>query len=382
MNFQPLKDFLDYYLPMLSVPGSETVIYKNHEEIFRHRSGFDNIKYCTPVRENGLYNVYSCSKVVTAVAATQLIERGEIVPTDPLYAYFPEYRDIEVKVRDNMGNVIGTEKPSRPILIRDILTMTSGMNYNVHSDAIKEVIKNTGGRAPTVDICKAIAKEPLEYHPGTHYLYSISLDVAGGLVEVVSGMRFSQYVKENIFDPLGMKDSYYHITPEIKDRMAVQYNYDEKNGTCVEIPSDANMYRLGSEFDSGGAGIVSSVNDFILLADALANGGVGKNGNRILSSYGLKLMTTNVYDEAKLKEFWSDYNTGYGYGYGVRVNMQPQISGNIAPVGEFGWDGARLCYLSADPQSSIAVFHAEHMGGVHKVVIPRLRNLIYSCIEY
>ena len=96
MNFQPLKDFMDNYLSMLGVPGSDIVIYKNHEELFRYQSGFDSLKEGTPVRPDALYHMYSCTKVATCVAATQLIERGEILASDPVYAYFPEYADINV----------------------------------------------------------------------------------------------------------------------------------------------------------------------------------------------------------------------------------------------------------------------------------------------
>ena len=92
-------------------------------------------------------------------------------------------------------------------------------------------------------------------------------------------------------------------------------------------------------------------------------------------------MTTNVFNDYQLSKFWTNMNIGYGYGYGVRINLRPELSGNIAPIGEFGWDGAKLCYISSDPESKISVFHAEHMGGVHRIVIPRLRNLVYSCFE-
>ena len=103
MKFQPLRDFMDFYLPMIGVPGSDLVIYKDHDEIFRYQSGFDNLNYRTPVRTDALYNLYSCTKVATCVAATQLIERGEILATDPVYAYFPEYKNIKIRVKNEKG---------------------------------------------------------------------------------------------------------------------------------------------------------------------------------------------------------------------------------------------------------------------------------------
>ena len=382
MNFEPLKAFLDYYLPILGIPGSDTVIYKDHVEVFRYTSGYDNLSRQTPMRRDLIYNIYSCTKVATCIAATQLIERGEIVISDPVYAYFPEFKNMTVKVKDQFGKVIGVKPAEETMQIRHLLTMTSGINYNMDTDAIKNVQIVTGGRAPTQDICRAIATEPLEFEPGRDYQYGLSLDIIGGIVELVSGMKLSDYMAENIFLPLGMEDTAFRFDESKHERFATQYDYNPETHSAVEIPYNNCKFRFGTEYDSGGAGLVSTVSDYVLLADALANGGVGKNGNRILSESGVRLMSSNALDEKQIKTFATNHNSGYGYGFGVRMNLDPTPSGNLAPIGEFGWDGAKLSYLSADPKNHIAVFHAEHMGGLHRVMIPRFRNLIYSCFEY
>lgn len=380
MNFQPLKDFLDYYLPLIGVPGSDTSIYRNHEEIFRYRSGFDNISMRTPVRGDAIYNIYSCTKVATAVAATQLIERGEIQAQDPLYAYIPEFKNLSVKIKDSSGKVIGVKPAEKPILISHLLTMSSGISYDLSMPSILKVVEKTAGAAPTQDVCRAIAETPLEFEPGSEYLYSLSLDVMGAVIEVVTGLKLRDYMKENIFDPLGMKDTSFHYDPVKLSRMASHYQYVYATGKAKEISVTDVPYRFGSEFDSGGAGLVSTVDDYVLLADALACGGVGKSGERILSRFGVDLMRANTFDAHKLAKFSTGFSAGYGYGYGVRVCLDPHPHGNVAPKGEFGWDGAKLCYMTSSPETGISVFHAEHMGGVHALVIPRLRNLIYSCI--
>ena len=382
MNFQPLKDFLDYYLPMLGVPGSDTVIYRNHEEIFRYSSGFDNIHLRTPVRPDAIYNIYSCTKPIIAVCATQLIEKGELLPTDPLYAYIPEFKDVERNVFDESGKVVGTEKVKKPILIQHLLTMTSGMNYNLNVPEIEDVVEKTDGLAPTLDVCRALAKVPLDFEPGENYKYSLSYDVLGGVIEVITGMKLCDYVKENIFVPLGMKDSGFHINESNSQRFATMYDYDGKQGVPKMIPFTQNKFRFGKEYDSAGAGIVSTVNDYILFADALAMGGVGKTGERIISKYGIDLIRANALSEAQIKGYTSYFPhcKGYGYGYGVRCCVNPYPYGVVAPLGEFGWDGAKLCYTSMSPETGISMFHAEHMGGFHSIVVPRLRNLLYSCI--
>lgn len=379
MNFQPLKDFMDSYIPMLGVPGTDIIIYKNHEEIFRYQSGFENKEKRTPVRPDALYHMYSCTKVATCVAATQLIERGEILATDPVYAYFPEYRNIKVRSKDKYGREVLT--PAKNVLtVEHLLTMTGGLDYNCQRPGILRVIKETGGRAPTLDIVRALAEDPFDFEPGTRYQYSLCLDVVGGLIELVSGMSLGDYMKENIFDPLGMKDTSFGMTAEKKARLATQYTFDSATGSARELPIDDNSFVFGSEYQSGGAGLISSVNDQILLADALTNYGVGKNGNRILSRFGVELMSANHLSPDVLKTLDMAQARGYGYGYGVRTNIDPASGGNLSPIGEFGWDGARGSYFSCDPKNRIAFFYAEHMGGLHPVILPRLRNLVYSCI--
>jgi CubicO group peptidase (beta-lactamase class C family) len=379
MNFQHLKDYLDYCLPMVGVPGSDTVICKGREVVFRHTTGYDSLRYRTPMRDNALYNLYSCTKVATCVAAVQLIERGEILATDPLYAYFPEYQHVGVKhIRED--GTVDVRQAENPILIQHLLTMTAGMNYNLDVPAIQKVRMQTDGKCPTLDVIRALAEEPLDFEPGEKYQYSLCLDVIGGIVELVSGMKFSDYMRENIFLPLGMNRTTFTMNEDVKSSLATQYSLDEKNNCAVEIPCDDNPYRFGPEFESGGAGMISSVDDMILLADALTHFGVGKTGERILSKFGVNLMRSPMLKE---KTFpiagFGGHIAGYNYGYGVRVNQTPGLVGNLSPVGEFGWDGAKCSYISSDPESEISIFHAEHIGGMHKM-FPRLRNLVYSCI--
>ncbi len=382
MNFQPLKDFMDNYLPMLGVPGSDIVIYKDHEELFRYQSGFDSLSEGTLVRADALYNMYSCTKVATCIAATQLIERGEILASDPVYAYFPEYADIKVKHVLPDGTV--EIRPAEKVLtIEHLLTMTGGLDYDINRPGIRRVIEETNGRAPTLEIAKALAEDPFIFEPGTKYQYSLCLDVIGGIVELVSGMPLGEYFEKNIFEPLGMTETSFGFTDEKLSRLACQYNLDLLTGEITEIPKSHNVFVFGSEYQSGGAGLISSVRDQILLADALANDGVGKNGNRILSKAGVRLMSANHLSASCQKDFTDAVGQckGYGYGYGVRSNMTPELCGNLSPVGEFGWDGAKGSYLSCDPVNRVAIFYAEHMGGLHPIILPRLRNVVYSCLD-
>ena len=169
MNFDKLKDFLDYYLPMLGVPGSDTIIYKDHREIFRHQSGYDNLKYRVKVRSDAVYMLYSCTKIVTCVAALQLIERGEILINDPIHVYFPEFKNLTV-ARKTADGKVRVEKAKNPILIRNLFSMTSGLDYNIKRAGIDRVRSQTEGRCPTLDIIRALPEDPLACEPGEKYI--------------------------------------------------------------------------------------------------------------------------------------------------------------------------------------------------------------------
>lgn len=383
MNFEPLKQFLDNCLPLLSIPGSDTVVYKGREEVFRYQSGYDNVRLGTPVRPDALYHLYSVTKVSTCIAATQLIERGEIMITDPVSVYFPEYKNLTVRVKHSDGSE-SIEPCKKTLTIKHLLSMTSGLDYDLNRSGIRRVKEKTLGKCPTLDIVRALAEDPLCFEPGDDYRYGLSLDVIGGIIELVSGKRLSDYMRDNIFEPLGMKNTSFGLTDSKMARLATQYKYNDVTRCAEEIPIDFNQFVFGSEYDSGGAGLISSVDDQILLADALTHMGVGKNGNRILSSHGVNLMRSNILSEKQYSTFntMGNHLSGYGYGYGVRTNLHPEVAGNLMPVGEFGWDGAKLAYLSACPESGISIYHAEHMGAHHKTVIPRLRNIVYSCMDY
>ena len=382
MRFQPLRTFLNEYLPMLGIPGSDTSIYQGDTEVFRYQSGYGNIAKKTPVNPDGLYNIYSCTKVTTVCALLTLLEKGEIHLYDPVYAYLPAFRDLNVRFQKENGE--WDVRPAQTVMtIRHLMSMTSGMTYDLASPEILEVFKRTGGRCPTVETVSAMAKSPLLFDPGTGYNYSLSHDVLGAVIEVVSGMPFSAYVQEAIFDPIGMTDTSFRMDESRAVRMNTQYKYNPETGCAEEISPFDLPYRLGTEFESGGAGLSSCVSDYVKLARTLTHMGLAPNGNRILAPATVELLRTNVLEGKCMEGFqsWGGVRLrGYGYGLGVRTMMNPSSAASLTPVGEFGWDGAKLCFFLSDPKNDISVFHAEHMGYFHELVLPRLRNVIYSCL--
>lgn len=392
MDFSNLECFLDD-LAERHVPGNAVTVYLGGEKVFSHASGYADLERQEPMTADHYINIYSCSKVTTVTAALQLLEQGKILATDPLYSYVPEYRDMYIKTKQ--GESV---KAKNPILVRDLFTMTAGLSYDCDTPAFKKARELTGGRMDTDVVARCLALDPISFEPGTHWQYSLCHDVLGGLVSIVSGKKFRDYVKENIFDPLGMDKSFYHLTPEIDSHMAQQYvfvpaqadgEFDITTSQKKRVISDGRFDILGRrdsgpfgpEYDSGGAGIITTVEDYAKLAAALANFGIGLTGERILSRGSVELLRTNALGETQLKDLNWPQLTGYGYGYGVRTLMDKAKAGSVGAVGEFGWGGAAGATVLVDPERNLGVFYAHHMlNPKEEYYQPRLRNVIYSCL--
>lgn len=379
MNFKALESFLDQ-ITQWRIPGADCAVYHKNQPVFRYSAGYADIQSQKPITPDNLYNLYSTSKVITCTAALQLFEQGKFLMNDPVWEYLPEFKEMYIKKTLPNGN-IELVKAVNSITIRDLFTMCAGLTYDLYTPSLQAVKKETSGRCPTREVVKALAKDPIMFEPGTHFNYSLCHDVLGGLVEVISGMKFSQYLDENIFKPLGMKDTGFYLTDEKKQRIATQYVFDDNACKVVEVPITIE-YVFGSEYESGGAGLISSVNDYIKFANALCNKGKAPNGERILNSRTIDLMRTNHLDETCLKDFNWPHMTGYGYGLGVRTMMDKAKNGSLSPVGEFGWPGAAGAYGLIDQENEVAVFYAQHLLNSQEAYVhPRLRNLVYKCLD-
>lgn len=393
MDFSGVKSFVDY-MAEKRTPSNAVVIYHGGKKVYSYAAGYADLETKTPFTGEEYVNIYSCSKVTTVTAAAQLLEKGRFLMNDPLYAYIPEYKD--VTVRDKNGEI---RRAARPITVGDLFSMTAGFNYNLNCPAIVNAREITGGKCDTLTVIKELAKEPLSFDPGDHWQYSLCHDVLAGLVEAVSGMKFRDYVKKNVFEPLGMDKSVYHHTDEILDNMASQYsfvpngqssNFDlveaqkygkSGEGTFVNVGKRVS-HILGEEYDSGGAGISTTVDDYAKLAAALAGGGMGVNGERILSSNTVELMKV----DRLTPEQHMDYNwpalAGYGYGMGVRTHIDRAKSGSIASLGEFGWGGAAGASFYADTKHNLGIFYVQHcLNPREEWYQPRLRNIVYSSLD-
>ena len=367
------------------IPGNSVVIYKDGKKVFEYSSGYSDLeKKIKKTGKEQLY-IYSCSKVATVTAALQLYEQGKFLLSDPLYEYLPEFKKMYLKDGDRI------KAAENPITIRDLFTMTAGLSYATNTPAFEKARKLTDGKMDTRTVIKCLAEEPLLFEPGARWNYSLCHDVLAVLAEVVSGMRFSEYMKKHIFEPLDMNNSYYHapndviISPqyiyEIQDTKNIVELQQKEHTTGVVKRAYGNELVFGENYDSGGAGIITTVDDYAKFAAALANSGTGLNNNRILSSATVKLMKTNQLNEAQRKTMNWRRLRGYGYGLGVRTLIDKAESGSNSSIGEIGWGGAAGATIIADTEEKVALFYAHHMlNPQEEYYQPRLRNVLYSCL--
>lgn len=390
MDFTPVKQFMDF-MAEAQTPGNAIEIYLGGKKVFEYTSGYSDLENKTPLSGKEHYFIYSCSKVATATAGIQLIERGKILATDPLYDYIPEYRNIQVRSED------GTlKKAENAITIGDLFSMTSGYSYD-YADALKKTQELNGGVADTHTFVKCLAQTPVDFEPGTRWRYGLSHDILADVIAVVSGMSFSEYVTKNIFEPLDMTSSTYRLTDKIAENMAEQYSFvpngvDEIDPVAAQMNGrttagtfknigKSNYLVFSDQYDSGGAGIITTVSDYAKFTAALANNGTGINGSKILSPQGVALMRSDRLNETLLRDFTWEPLRGYSYGYGVRTLINPAIGGSLSNVGEFGWSGAAGSTLLVDTSLNLGVFYAQHcLNPREEFYQPRLKNIIYSCL--
>ena len=377
MDKSILTDYLDS-LKDYGIPGCECVVYHKHKRVFSHIAGYDEHSEWRASPGTNIYWLYSATKLITCTAVMQLVEKGCIGLDDPVSEYLPEYRDMKVK------SDLGIRKAENAITIKHLLTMQSGLNYDLEAPSIIKAIENTNGTADTRQIIEALANEPLEFEPGTHFLYSLSHDVLGAVIEVVSGMKLGKYFEQYIFKPLGMRNTGFNLTPELEAKMVGQYDYRPDTWSSVEIPK-RNRYVLTKSYESGGAGLYSTANDYILFLDAMCNGGTSADGYRILSAETIDLMRQDQMKGESKKDFDLFNRIGYSYGLGVRTLIDKEISGARSPLGEFGWDGAAGAFALIDTENNLAVFYVQHVlncGYVYEAVHPKLRDLTYEMMGF
>lgn len=352
--FEKTKDFCDSFLK-LGLPGFDLAVYKGGKCILRYMNGYSDLENKVKMDGKERYNIYSCSKVITCTAAMQLWEKGKFSLEDKLSVYMPEFSEMSVKTEE------GIKKAKKPILIKHLFEMTAGFSYNLSSPMLKLARLETEGRCPTREVMKYLAKEPLLFEPGDRWNYSLCHDVLAALVEVVSGEKFESYVKKNIFDVVGMNDSTFMLPESELETVSPQYRFE--NGKAVNVGKNIVGYKMGSQFASGGAGGISTVDDYIKFLEGLRT-------YKLLKPETLKLMITDRLTDYQKRAYLRRETHGYGLGVRTPKGDEKYI--------DFGWGGAAAAFLAVDMENEISLYLGTHM---HSAPIQELRNLLYRIIR-
>ena len=375
MDFSALTAYLDS-IPALGVPGCDLIVCRDHETLYRHMAGYRDENLKEPLRGNETYNLYSATKVFTTCAAMQLIENGKMSLDDPVKNYLPSFAHLTVKDGD-------TVRPAQKVMtVRHLMSMQSGLNYDLDTPAIRRVLKETDNQATTRQLVDAKAEDPLEFEPGENFLYSASHDALAAVIEVASGERFSDYLRRHICDPLGIQSMFFILPKAWHDRQSVQVVFNPETGAFDVMPREDLNYRLCPNYESGGAGLIGTTEDYALFVDALACGGKTKDGYQLLSPQMIQLWSANQLGPVSRKSFDAWKRLGYSYALGVRTRVEQDLGGR-GQIGEFGWDGAAGAWAMIDPHHRLSAFYASHVrnyGYNYDVIHPTVRDLIYKAL--
>jgi len=332
---------LHKYVDEGKLPGTYVKIIKDGKVVYDDKYGFIDIDKKKPIEENSLYRIFSMTKPITAVAIMSLYDQGKLNLDDKVSKYIPEFLDTQVY--KDLDGKHSFEPQKTPLTIRHLLTHTSGIPYgweSSYTDSIYNVRQHMRKDWTLEEMIKDIATIPLKFQPGTKYNYGLGIDIAGYIVEVVSGEKLNNYFKTVIFDPLKMNDTRFYIPEEKREQLSELYTMDE-NGKLI-IVSDPNMEKVfGSAKPPrlllGGAGLISTLNDYETFCRMLLNKGE-LNGKHILSEKAAEMIMTNQYP----KEMKT--NSQMGHGLSGMVNLD---------TGEYNWGGAAATSFWINPKDNL-----------------------------
>jgi CubicO group peptidase (beta-lactamase class C family) len=360
--------------------GGLGMIARNGKIIYSQTYGEADREAGKPMTEDAIFRIYSMTKPVTGVALMMLYEEGKFRLNDPIAMYIPEMANLQVAlstagtgivsdgtssraVGESDESLVGqTRRPLRQPTVRDLMTHTAGLTYGIFGNTEVDQMYRKSGLMNDMDgkeLVTALGKLPLQYDPGSQWHYSVSVDVQGYLVEVLSGMKFSEFLQQRLFGPLDMKDTAFTVNPENRDRLTQLYKpkgikannfFAPITGNDLEV-ADAFMtvgYLEGVKFESGGAGLVSTARDYMRFSQMMLNGGE-LHGVRILSPKTVDLMRTN-----HIGDLAGGFGRkGVGFGLDFAVILDPGEVGEVSSVGEYNWGGAAGTRFWIDPQEQL-----------------------------
>ena len=379
------------YIEPGKIAGCQTLVARHGHVGYFDSLGSMDLERGKPVVEDTIWRIYSMTKPITGVALMQLYERGHFKLSDPVHRFLPEWRDL--KVRETAPD--GSERlvaPARPMTVRDLLMHMSGLGprareirNEVEADAAADPPVGDGTLA---ELVRRLADEPLVFHPGTRWFYSVSTDIVGRLVEVISGRRFDEYLQEEIFDPLGMVDTGFVVPDGEIERFAANYERGPDRRLALLDDPERSRYRRPRPLLSGGGGLVSTTADYLRFCQMLLDGGQ-LEGARILGRKTVELMALNhLPGGGELRSFalpGAYGETGFdgvGFGLTMAVGLGPVETETIGSAGDFYWGGAASTIFWIDPvEDMVVIFMTQFMPSRTFDFRGQLKALVYPALD-
>ncbi len=362
--------------------GCNLEVVKDGRSLIRLEAGYKDLASGEKITHDSIFRLYSQTKPITAAAIALLMERGRLDPCCWAQDFLPGFRNQKVRQAD------GSLKPaSRPVTVSDLLSMTAGLMYPGATEAEAETSRlfyenelamQNGGGMGTVEFANALGRTPLAFEPGSAFRYSSCADVLGAIVEVADGRPFSRFLKEEFFEPLEMEDTGFYVPEDKRTRFVSCYK--RENGALVpfnRLHLCVGDYTREPAFASGGAGLVSTLDDYANFARMLLDMGEFR-GRRILSRRTVEWLTSPQLD-ARLEAMLWDHLRGYSYGKLMRICVEPGRAGGLASRGEYGWDGWLGTYFANLPGENMTIlFNQNTTDTGTSPLVRKIRNMILA----
>lgn len=381
-----LQDILHQSVERGELAGANVLVRKDDEEICYIQDGYADRENQKKIERDSIFRLYSMTKPITGAAVMSLVEKGLLDLETPVSWYLSGFVGQTV---EKDGAVVPVQ---REVSVMQLLSMTSGLVYDGSTLAgqgtaqlFDELVSRMDGENPmtTMDFCNRLGRVPLAFEPGTDWCYGTSADVLGAVVEAVSGKSFGEYLKETFFEPLGMKDTAFYVPEEKQSRLVKVYARDGQGSMSLYSYSRlgiSNSMKKAPAFESGGAGLVSTIDDYSCFAKMLLQNGEW-NGRQILKPYTVQYFASarlNPVQRQSLEE-WG--RMGYSYGNLMRVMREPARANLISTVGEYGWDGWLGPYFANFPEQNMTILLMMQMTNAGTTPLTRkLQNVIVSSL--
>lgn len=387
-----VKDCMDRAVARHEVPGCSFCLIRDSKEQFYLESGYANIEKQLPIRRDNIYRLYSMSKPVTAATVMTLVQDGYLDLQEPVAHFFPSYAHQQYETPDGEIRPVA---PENIMKIHHLLNMTAGLSYPgigsaagrettaVYDDLDKRL--GTDAAMTTAEFAERIGECTLLFEPGKGWCYSVCADILGAIVEKITGMGFGEYMKEAVLDPMGMTDTGFYVPKDKKSRLVVSYQIDNSQEGAPLIPYTGNNLGIRNTgdpnvFESGGAGLFSTLDDYLCFTGMLMKGGVSKNGRQVLRPGTVRYLTSGQLTDQQ-QSYCSNWLgiASHSYGNLNRVMVNPSRAVTLGSAGEYGWDGWLGVYFSNDPahrQTMLLMMNRTDYGTQR--LTRQLRNIVYS----